>query len=746
MAKSRIKDVADFMQTARLRYAQALAADARDRQAAEEDVRFAAGDQWRTAARDQREKWGQPVLTWNRLPTFIAQVCNTGRENKPAIKTTAMEGGAQETAVFFQDRIRHLEYECDADIAYDTARRQQVISGRAAVRVSTEYKPGKLFEQRIIIEPIENQFSVLWDPTARQYDRKDAEFCFVFSWLSKDNYERKHGKNTAAAARNYFQSESNPAPDWINIGPSGDLIQEAEYWVKEHAKRTLCLLPDLSTCWEDELPDELDPDHIVGKAVKDEVTVCQYIIDGVEPLDETEFAVPYIPIVPLWGESQIVDGRRENYSLVRNVKDSQRLVNLYVSNIAGEIARMAKTPYIVAEGQIAGREAEWEEINEVPRAVIQYKAKDLNGNLVGAPHREAVEPPIQALTLGLNQAIDAMKAGMGIFDAALGAQANEVSGTAIERRKQQSSITNYHYGDNEARTRKSIGRILLALIPKLDKGDKSVPTRTEDGKTKLVRVNAPHRTPDGKDVHHELDNGNYDIAVSTGPSYLSQRDEANQTYAQIAAHDKNFMTIAGDLYFRTSDMPGADAIADRYEKMLPPQLQPPDPDGAKKLQQSQQAIQQLQTQHQQLTDHVHALAQALEQKQAEQQAKIHIATMQEETKRMRGEAEDALKLALAEITTKAQDVTRAAADQMARDKMAHEAALASVAHGVTAAKQLDAQQHAHELAQAQRDHQAGLQQSQQDHATEQQASAQDAAAQQQQAAQQAPPAQGNETE
>lgn len=741
--KTKIKDVGTFMQTCRDRYTAALDADRPDRTAAEEDVDFVAGNQWRQEAFDRRVKFKQPVLTWNRLPTFVAQVSNTGRENKPAIKTTPMDGGKKETAEFFQSRIRHCEYESDADTAYDTARRQQIVSGRGFIRVATEYKPGKTFEQSIAIEPIENQFSVLFDPTAHKYDRSDADYCFVFSWVSKDTYERRYGKKTAAAAANFFAKEVNPAPDWMGVGKSGDLIQVAEYWLKKHTPRALCDLGGGITIYRDELPKNFDDEQIVDERDEDVITVCQYIVDGVEPLDETEFLVPFIPIAPLWGESQIVNGRRENYSLVRFVKDPQRLVNLYVSNIAGEIARMPKTPYIVAVGQILGREEEWETINDEPRSVVQYHAKDVNGTLVGPPQREISEPPIQALTLGLNQAIDAMKAGMGIFDSSLGARSNEQSGTAIERRKQQSNITNYHFADNEARTRKYIGRIVLALIIKLDgAGPKEVPTRSEEGKTSLVKVGQPYLDPaTGQQIHHDLAAGSYDIAVSTGPTNASQREEAFQTYSEIARADKSFMPIAGDLLFRNSDAPGSDQIADRYEKMLPPQLKPPDPNqnGQRQMQQAQQALQQMGQQHEQLVGQLHQASQIIEQKQAEQQAKVEIARMQEETKRLNAQLESATRLAIAEITTKAQDATRLAADALARDRMAHEAALDTTAHAVDAAHKLSDQQHATGMAGTGQQHAVDMQQLQQDHATGLQQSAQDAAAQQQQQQQQPEP-------
>jgi hypothetical protein len=719
-----VKDVDAFLELARKRYSYALEEDAKDRAEAQQDTDFVGGDQWEPKALAKRKKAKRPILTWNRLQTFVAAVCNDGRENKPSIRITAMDGGSKQTAEFLQDRIRHIEYESDADTSYDTAREHQVVSGRGFIRVSTEYAPGKSFEQRACIEPIDNQFSVLFDPQAKKYDRRDADWCFVFSTLSRDAYERKYGKNTVASAANYFAGGDNPAPDWIGIGANGEQIQVAEYWLKEYSKRTICLLEDLTVVYEEEMTGK-ESSPVMDTREEDVVKVCQYIIDGVEIHDETEFPVPYIPIVPVWGKQMVIRGQRRNYSLVRFAKDPQRLVNLYVSNIAEQIAQMPKTPYIGAVGQFLGREEEWKELNEDPRAFVQYVPKDVNGNPLPPPSRVVNEPPIQALTLGLNQATDAIKAAMGIFDAALGAQSNETSGLAIERRKKESDVANFHFPDNEARSRKHVGRILLALIPILDRNKTEVPTRAEDGKTKLVKVNRVYRDDKtGQNVIHNLDQGNYEPAISTGPSYTSQRQQANDAYAQIAAADKNFMTFAGDLYFRTSDMPGADQIADRYEKMLPPQLKPAPPEGEAQAQQQQQLLQQLGAQHQQLTQQVHAMAQVIEQKKVESDAKFNVEALHSWTAIRVAEINKLVKEGIA-------DADREGARLESMFDRAHEAGSAAM-------------DHAHQVIQAQQsqDGATASQDSAQDHAIQMQGSEQAHQADQtQQTAQQQPEAQ-----
>ena len=238
------------MQTVRLRFQFAQELDAADRKLALDDATFCLAEplgeqggtsQWNLAAVQSRYKLKRPCLTENRLLTFTAQVVNDGRQSKPAITITALDGGTKETAEYYQGRIRHIEYDCDADIAYDSAREQQVTCGRGFLRVNWDYEY-KTFRRRIRIQRIDNQFSVYFGP-AREYDCSDADYCFVCNAISKDEYKRKYGEETTVAHTD-FASPENPAPGWIGIGVNGELVQEAEYWEKSYELRTLALLSD----------------------------------------------------------------------------------------------------------------------------------------------------------------------------------------------------------------------------------------------------------------------------------------------------------------------------------------------------------------------------------------------------------------------------------------------------------------------------------------------------------------------
>lgn len=568
----------DFLSLARDRFEFGRTADAKDRERAEYDNKFANADakdlaQWDEAAKKLRKKHRRPIIQWNRIQVSVQQVVNDGRQNKPSIRIAAGDQGDPKTAEYFEGRIRHIEYEANVDTAKDTARGQQVTSGRGFARVSTEYIPGT-FDQRITVDRIENQFSVVWDPAAVKYDRSDADWCFVISQISDDAHKRKYGKGSIVNQLD-FADAMKLAPDWIGIGNKGEMIQIAEYFVREYKPRTLCLIGSTGLPqWKDEFDPKVYEDlkakgQILAEREDRDATIVQYVINGAEVLDKTEWIGSTIPIVPFWGREEVVDGERRTYSLVREAIGPQQLLNFYISSLAELVGQIPKSPMRVPVGGIpAGQEGVYKAVHSEPYAYLLYNAYDPNNPQKALPPPERImgEPPIQALVVGINQCIDGIKASMGIYDASLGAQSNETSGIAIQRRRQQSNVTNFHFVDNEARSNKYLGEILIEIIPKVDKVGKSYPIRTEDGKTHLVPIGVDHEHyKTGERICHDLKSGQYKVTVSSGPSYQSQRQEVYDRDAALVQASPELVYVIGPQMFRADDTPGAEERAEAIE-------------------------------------------------------------------------------------------------------------------------------------------------------------------------------------
>ena len=89
----------------------------------EKDIKFGRlGEQWESDDIEARKNQGRPTLTVNRMPSFIRQVVNDARQNKPSIKVHPFDDTSDpETAEVINGIIRNIEQVSKADLAYDTA-------------------------------------------------------------------------------------------------------------------------------------------------------------------------------------------------------------------------------------------------------------------------------------------------------------------------------------------------------------------------------------------------------------------------------------------------------------------------------------------------------------------------------------------------------------------------------------------------------------------------------------------------
>ena len=73
-----------------------------------------------------------------------------------------------------------------------------------------------------------------------------------------------------------------------------------------------------------------------------------------------------------------------------------------------------------------------------------------------------------------------------------------------------------------------------------------------------MRVNHMVYDPaSGKSLRvNDLSVGKYDVAITTGPSYSTLRQEAADIYGQVMAQSPEMTQLIGDLFFRVSaDVP-----------------------------------------------------------------------------------------------------------------------------------------------------------------------------------------------
>lgn len=549
------------------RFKKAEDAERENRELAYEDFRFAAGEQWPHDIKLERGQKNRPCLTFNRLPTFIRQVTGDARQNKPSVKVIPVDSNADvELADILNGLIRNIESQSQAEEAYLTAFEYAVTAGiGGGWRITTEYTNDDSFEQDIRIKRITNPFAIWWDPAAKEFDKSDAKWCFVSEWVTKEVFEQRYPKETPTDWEHEYRGMQNLTRYWVN----DDRVRLAEYWVKKSVKKTIGLIAgkviEVNEATR-HLPFEMTREV-------DRYEVCRYLLSGHAVLEgPSVFPSQYIPIVPCYGPEEWIDDRLRYVSLIRYAKDPMRMYNFWQSTIAEKIALAPKSPWLVTPDMIAGLETFWNRSGVDNAPYLPY-------NSVGGdrPTREAPANVNTAEIQQAGQAIEDLKATMGIYDASLGAGGNETSGRAIIARQREGDNATFAWIDNLARSIQQTGKILVDMIPKVYDTQRIIRVLGEDGSDEMVEIN----TVIGGEIVNDLTVGKYDVEVVVGPSYRTRRLESADSMLQFIQAFPQAGQVAGDLVAKAMDWPGADEIAERLKKLLPPGIDeespPPQP-------------------------------------------------------------------------------------------------------------------------------------------------------------------------
>lgn len=577
-------------------------ADTMNRQEALEDLKFVNGEQWPIELQNSRNLESRPVLTINKLDGYCRQVINQIRQQRPRPKVHGMNSQSDaKVAEVIQGIIRHIEANSNADNAYDTAADYSVRMGWGFIRVRTDYVSDDSFEQEIYIDPVDNPFTVYFDPNSVLPDGSDGETCLITTMMSKKAFKKMYPDADVDSFTQRGTGDSQS--EWI----TKEDIRVAEYFYTVRKASKLILLSDGSSIFEDEFNKQkemfiqggvypIDERPSVRKSIK----WCK--LTATEVLEEGEWAGKYLPIIPVYGRHVVIGDKRKKFGMVRYAKDAQRMYNFWQTSTTESVALAPKAKWVLAEGQDEGHENEWATANIKSFPLLRYKQTDIEGRPAPAPQRLQPEPPPTGILAATASIDDDIKTLMGIFDPAQAGQGN-ISGKALNGQQQQVDLSNFDFYDNLTKSQCQVARLILDLIPKIYDTQRVLRIIGDDGKPELVTVN--ERDAANQVVNNNLMVGLYDVVMDTGPGYNSKREAAVEAMTPILAADPNLMAQIGDLWFRNQDFPGADLIADRLATLnplaqideksdVPPQAQMAIKQLQEQLKQAEQQMQQMQ--------------------------------------------------------------------------------------------------------------------------------------------------------
>jgi portal protein len=519
-------------------------------------------DDWMTKTRE-----GRPMYTVNKVRQSMKQITNDQRQNRPQAKVRAEEDGDVELAEVRQGLIRNIDSKLDAQRAVDTAFQFAVGGGFGVWRLTTSYQDDGGFDQVIQREEIANPYSVVWDPSSRKKDRRDARYAFV----------------DAQWARSAFM-ERWPDARLVSVSQTTDAdkgwwdeheVTVSEYWYKKVETVEIVLMSDGSVYDSDEVAAVLDELRAAGvteqrRRFHEREKVWHCIVSGAEILEgPNEWAGRFIPLVPVWGELLTLKDKERFFGAVRFAKDPQRMYNYERSTFIEVLADQPYSPFMADASSIEGYEGQYQSMRTKRPPVLLYNAHP-NAPNGGKPSRE--QPPMfpAALANAAQISSNDINDALGIHDAGLGKRSNETSGKAIMARQREGDIANFDYIDNLGYSLKYDFEITNDLITAIMDTERQIRIVGEDGAEKVVRINK--RVLDevtGQEVTlNDMSQGRFDISVTIGPSYTTQRMEAAEAMMQLANDPSPIGMVAKYGFIKSLDAPGLEDVRKAARKIL----------------------------------------------------------------------------------------------------------------------------------------------------------------------------------
>lgn len=581
----------EFLTEARRLYEQDHDADEDNIEAAEDDLKFASGEQWDDEERQSREDEGKPCLTINTLPQFVGQVVGDRRINRTGIKVLPREDSDSKAATVRGGLIRNREVQSRAQRVYMQAFEQEVTCGIGNFRIDVDYTDDEGFDRDIFIRPINNALSVLWDFMHVDPTGRDATHCFVNDVWPRKVFERKWPDHKPDALGSQLERECREG-NWFDQ----DTVRVTEFWRMIERERTLILLADGSS---KDITDskatqrggvlfldgeEVGPLYIDRQGNPRTRTVTRkraqmHLITGHAILEGPyELNISRLPIIKCTGREVWVGNERRRFGLVRDAKDPQRLKNYWRSVAAEVLSKAPRNQWVGSDDAFEGWENAFREAHQTGDPILRF-----NKNATVPPqqveHDAGPSPILQEAQMNSED----MKDVTGLQDPNLGVPSNERSGVAIQNRQRQGQIGTMVYHDNMNWSIQEAGDVINQLVPEVYRAPRTLRIMGEDEKTENVRVNDPD---DQESI--DLTQGKFDVTISVGPAYMTQMQEAAEGMMELAKAVPQLGQVASDLMVEAQSWPKAEEIAARLRMTIPEEIRNADPEDTDEEGQQQQ--------------------------------------------------------------------------------------------------------------------------------------------------------------
>jgi hypothetical protein len=505
---------------------------------------------------------GRPRYTFDKCNPIVKSISGELKQADFDIQVKPAGGEATKQLAKVRDGlVRNIENVSNASQVFNASARKMIETGFDAWRVTQEWADGDSFDQDLFIRKIANAVDRVWfDPGAEMQDMSDAQYCFVLQALTKDAYDEKFPKGSGMSVGEDRTRETKcNGVDKVVVGEflwrkpeKIELVQMSNgkvYKVDGKFKSVEKELKQLGVTEE-------------KRRKRDTFTVVTRKFDGSDWLDDEKRTVfQWLPVIPTFGNFEIVENKVLYQGAVDHLMDAQRVLNYAASRDVEEGALAPRDKLMITREQAVSDIATLQTMNTNADPVQTYTHADNQPPpyRLGGPQ---INGGLQTTVANMGQHIT--EAG-GIFAANQGQQLANESGVALERLQNKGDISTVDYFESQEIAICHTAKIIIDAMPRAFDTKQQRRILNEDGSFDMQMLNDIVRDEEtGEDVAlNDLSVGNYDVTCSSGPSFQNRQQETTKAIESLAAIDPSIISMGADVLLNNIPAPGIDILAER---------------------------------------------------------------------------------------------------------------------------------------------------------------------------------------
>jgi len=477
---------------------------------------------------------------------------------------------SMDTAKTIEGLVRNIRNISSAEASFSEAGRSNVICGFDCVEVLQEYVDGDSFDQDLMIERVPNALDSVWfDMSSVKRDRSDANWSIKKTAMTLDDYKDTYPDGSGQS----IGDDSSSFDDRSNK----DTVTVGRLYYRKAVKITLVMMTDGKVHQENDefiqIKDELASRDVPvtiaienGKEmrrVRDSWQVFSRMLDGSDWLeDEQETVFYYQPLIPVYGNYDIVDGQCVYYGAIDRLLDHQRVLNYAMSRDIEDGALSPSPFFWMTDKMAAGNDYSAMNTDRDPVRIINHDS-DMPGLMpqqVGGPQAS------QGLQTTIANMQQSFSASSNTFNAQQGNANPNQSGVAGEQQIEQGNIGSIKWFKAQEVMLCQVAKVIMTRALSIVYG--STQQRriiAEDGTGKMVMLNETVLDEDTGEyiVLNDLSVGEYGVTCEAGAAFSSSQKEAVRAFEAMTAVSPEVAAGNMDIWLKNKKEPGFDLMAER---------------------------------------------------------------------------------------------------------------------------------------------------------------------------------------